>query len=97
MAFAFREKRNQNIGARDFFAPRRLHMNNGALQYALESGRRLGFFVIAIDDKAAEFVVQMFDQLGAQLPGSIFPARKTATASLSSVSASNRCSSVAYS
>ncbi len=42
VAFAFGENRDQNIGAGHFFATGRLHMNDGALDHALESGGRLG-------------------------------------------------------
>ena len=47
MALALGEDRDEHVGAGDFLAARRLDMDHGALDDALEAGGRLGILVIA--------------------------------------------------
>ena len=66
MALALGENRNQHIGAGDFLAAGRLHMNDSALDDALEAGRRLGIFR-AVGDQVFQFGFQIGDQAALQL------------------------------
>src|SRR5262249_59410901 len=49
MAFALGENRDQHIGAGHLFAARRLHVDDGTLDDALEPGGRLGILVAIAD------------------------------------------------
>ena len=49
MALALGEDRDEHVGAGDFLAARRLHVDHGALDDALEAGGRLGVLVVAGD------------------------------------------------
>jgi hypothetical protein len=55
VAFALGEDRDQHVGAGHFLAAGRLHMDHGALDDALEAGRRLGVLVIS-GDQVDQFV-----------------------------------------
>ena len=66
MALALGEDRDQHVGAGHFFAARRLNVDHGALDHALEPGGRLGV-VAAIGDQVFEFGFEIIDQAGAQL------------------------------
>ena len=80
MAFAFGKNRDQHIGAGHLLASRRLHVNDGALNDALKTRRRLGVFA-AVGDQIVEFLVDIFakvllqkieiDRAGAQDRGGI--------------------------
>ena len=61
VAFALREHGDQHIGPGDLVAAGRLHMDHGALDHALEAGRRLGVFAI-LDDQAAQLGVEIAGQ-----------------------------------
>ena len=65
VALALGKDGDQHIGAGDLFAPRRLHVHNGAVHDALEAGggRRLGR---ALDEQAGELVVEIFGDALAQ-------------------------------
>ena len=52
MAFALGEDGDQHIGAGHLLAARGLHMNDGALDDALESGGRLGILALGGDHLA---------------------------------------------
>ena len=58
MAFPFREDRHQHIGAGHFLASGRLHMDDGALDDALEAGGRLRILVVS-GDQVGKFVVDV--------------------------------------
>jgi hypothetical protein len=60
VAFALGKDRHQDIGAGDFLAAGGLHMDDGALYYALEAGRRLGVLVIS-GDQIVELVVDVIE------------------------------------
>ena len=66
MALAFGEQGHQHIRARDFFTSGILDVDDGALDYPLEPGGRLGVFLI-IDRELGELVVDVFGQGCAQL------------------------------
>ena len=50
VALALGEDGDEHVGARDFLAAGRLHMDDGALDDALEAGGRLGILVVAGDE-----------------------------------------------
>ena len=58
VALAFGEDRDQHVGAGDLFAPRRLHVDDRALDHALEAGGRLGILG-AVGDQVFEFGFQI--------------------------------------
>ena len=97
MAFALGENRDQHVGAGHLLAPGGLHMDHGALDDALEAGRRLGILT-SVGDQILEFVVDIFDEVllqhievdraGPHDRGAIRCRRSGST---------SRCSSVAYS
>ena len=60
MAFALGEDRDEHVGARHFLAAGRLDVDDGALDDALEAGRRLGVLV-AVGDEVLELVVDVVD------------------------------------
>ena len=66
MALALREDRDQHVGAGNFLAAGRLHMDHGALDHALEARGRLGV-VGAVGDQILEFGLEIIDEAGAQL------------------------------
>ena len=66
MAFALGEDRDQHIGAGDFLAARRLHMDDRALDHALEAGGRLGILA-AVGDQVFELGFEIGRQAAAQL------------------------------
>jgi hypothetical protein len=66
MALAFGKQGDQNIGTRHFLASGILDVDDGALDHALEAGRRLGVLVI-VDDQFGQFIVDVFGQGGAKL------------------------------
>ena len=65
MAFALGENRDQHIGAGDFLAAGRLHMDHGALDHPLEARGRLGILV-QFRGQIVEFVLDVADQALAQ-------------------------------
>jgi hypothetical protein len=65
MAFPLGEHGDQHVRAGHLFSARRLDVNRGALQHALETRSRLG--VIAMGrDKVGEFVIDVVQHLAAQ-------------------------------
>ena len=66
MAFALREDRDQHVGAGDFLAAGRLHVNHRALDHALKARGRLGV-VGAVGDQVLELGLEIVDETGAQL------------------------------
>ena len=66
MALALGEDRDQHVGAGDFLAARRLHMDDGALDDALEAGRRLGI-LRALGDQVFQLRFQIGHQAAPQL------------------------------
>ncbi len=66
MAFTLREDRDQHVGAGHFLAARGLHVNDRALDHALEPCRRLGV-VRAVSDEILKFGFEVVDQAAAQL------------------------------
>ncbi len=65
MALALGENRHQHVGAGHFFAPRRLHVDRGALHDTLEAGRRLRL-VDRLDDQVLELGVDVLHDVLAQ-------------------------------
>ena len=65
MAFALGENGDEHVGAGHFLAAGRLDMDHGALDDALEAGRRLGVLA-AVGDEIVEFVIDVFAQILAQ-------------------------------
>ena len=65
MALALGKDGDQHVGAGDFFAARRLHVDDGALDDALEAGGRLGILARA-GGQIGELGVDIFDQAAAQ-------------------------------
>ncbi len=65
MAFALGENRDEHIGAGHLFAPRRLNVNHGALDDALEAGGRLGFLA-RLDDEVLQLRINVLRQILAQ-------------------------------
>ena len=66
MALALGEDRHQHVGAGHLFAARRLHVDHGALDDALEAGGRLRL-VDRFDDEVVELGVEILDDVLAQL------------------------------
>ena len=66
MALALGEDRDQHIGAGHLLAARRLHMDDGALDHALEPGRRLGILV-AVAHQVLELALEIGGEAAAQL------------------------------
>ncbi len=66
MALALGEDRDQHVGAGDLLAARRLHVDDGALDHALEPGGRLGILV-ALVHQVLEFALEIGGQAAAQL------------------------------
>ena len=66
VALPLGEDRDQDVGAGDLFAAGRLHVDNRALDHALEASRRLGV-VAAVDDQVVEFGLDVAEQVAAQL------------------------------
>ena len=65
MALALGEDRNEHVGARDLLAAGGLHVHDGAVDHALEAGRRLRFGRV-LGDKRAQIVVEIGRDAGAQ-------------------------------
>ena len=65
MAFALGEHRDQHVGAGHLLAARRLHVDRGALQHALEARGRLGVLAVA-GDEVGQLVVDIGQHLAAQ-------------------------------
>jgi hypothetical protein len=65
MALALREDGDEHIGARHLLASRRLHMDHGALDDALEARGRLGVLT-AVRDEVLELGVDIFDEVAPQ-------------------------------
>ena len=66
MTFAFREDCDQHVRAGDFLAAGRLHVNNGALDHALEARGRLGI-VRPVGDQIFKLGLEIIDETVAQL------------------------------
>ena len=66
MALALGENGNEYVRARYLFAPRGLHVDDGALDDALEAGRGLGI-VRPVGDQVVEFGFEVGDETAAQL------------------------------
>ena len=66
VALALCEDRDQHVGARHLLAARRLHVDDGALDHALEPGGRLRILV-AVADQVLEFQFQVRGEAAAQL------------------------------
>ena len=64
--FAFGEYRDQHVGAGDFLAARHLYVVDGALDHALETRRRLGAGVAAVNDGRRLLALEELDEGGAQ-------------------------------
>ena len=65
MAFTLGEYRDEHVGAGHLLAAGGLHMDDGAMNDALEAGGRLGV-VMRFDHEAGELVVEIFGELAAQ-------------------------------
>ena len=82
MALALGEDGDEHVGARHFLAARRLHMDHGALDDALEAGGRLGILVVA-GDEIVQFGVDIGQNTCAcSSSRSTLQARMTAAASV---------------
>ena len=66
VALAFGEDRDQHVGAGHLFAARRLHVDHGALDDALEAGGGLGI-LRPVGDQIVELRFQISDETAAQL------------------------------
>jgi hypothetical protein len=66
MALPLGEQGNQHIGSRHLFAARTLDVDRRPLQDALEACGRFGI-IGPVGDQVGQFVVEIFDQLGAEL------------------------------
>ena len=66
VAFALGEDRHQNVGAGDLLAAGGLHVDDRALDHALEAGGRLGILG-AVGDQVFQFGFEIGDQAAAQL------------------------------
>ena len=66
VALALGEDRDQHVGAGDLLAPRRLHMDHGALDHALEAGGGLGI-LLAVGDQVFQLRLDIGDEVAAQL------------------------------
>ncbi len=60
--FAFGEDRDKHVRARHLGPARRLHMDRGALDHALEGGGRHGFGPFDIGHKGRQIIVDEVDQ-----------------------------------
>ena len=96
VGLALGENRDQHVGAGHLLAAGRLDMECRALHDPLETVGRLGFF-LAVDDEVFEFGIEILDDGLAKRVEIDAAGAQTAAASTSSISASSRCSSVAYS
>ena len=67
VAFAFGENRNEYVRAGDFGAARRLYMDCGALDHALERRRRYCFRSVNVRHEVAQVLVHELDQRFAQI------------------------------
>ena len=67
IAFAFGEDGDEDVGACHFGAARRLDVDRGALNHALECGCRDGFGAFDISDQIAQVFVDEFHKGFAQL------------------------------
>ena len=66
MAFALREDGDEHVRAGHLLAAGRLNVDDGALDDALEAGRRLG--VLAVEaDEVGELGIDIFGEVGLQL------------------------------
>ncbi len=65
VALPLREDGDENIGAGHLFAAGRLHMNDGAMNDALEARRGLRFAVL-IEDQIGQLFIEKIGQLGSQ-------------------------------
>ena len=97
VALALGEDRDQHVGAGHLLAARRLDVDRRALHDALEAGGRLRLLA-GLDDEVLEFGVDVARRhsCAGRRDRRCTP-RSTAAPSGSSISASSRCSSVAYS
>ncbi len=68
MALALGEDRDQHIGAGDFLATRRLHVDHGALDHALEAGGGLGV-LRTVRDEVLQLGFDIGDEVAPQLVG----------------------------
>ena len=66
MALALGEDRHQHVGAGHFLAARGLHVNDRALDHALETGGRLAILG-AVGDQVFQLGFEIGDQAAAQL------------------------------
>ncbi len=66
VAFPFGKQANQHIGACDLFPARTLHMQNGALDNALETGRRRSFHP-SVGFDVLQLYIQISFDFGAEL------------------------------
>ena len=66
MALALGEDGDQHVGAGHLLAARRLHVDDGALDDALEAGGRLGILV-AVADQVLELALEIGGQTAPQL------------------------------
>ncbi len=66
VALALGEDRHQHVGAGDFLAARRLHVDDRALDHALEAGGRLAILG-AVGDQVFQLGFEIGDQAAAQL------------------------------
>ena len=66
VAFAFGKDRDKHVRTGHFGATGRLHVNGGALDHALESGRWHGFGSINIGDQIVQVLVDEFNEGFAQ-------------------------------
>ena len=66
MAFPLGEDGNEHVGAGNLVPPRRLHVDHGALDDALESRSRLGILVVA-SHEVLEVGIDVVDEHAAQL------------------------------
>ena len=65
VALALGEHRDQHIGAGHLLASRRLHVDRGALQHALETRGRLGVFAV-VRDEVSQLVIDIGEDFAAQ-------------------------------
>ena len=65
MGFTLRENGHQHVGAGHLLAPRRLHMDDGALDHPLKGGGRPRVLAI-VHHQAGQLVLQILHQLAAQ-------------------------------
>ena len=96
MRLALGENRDQHVRAGHLLTARGLDVERGALDDALEAVGRLGL-LLRLDDEIFELGVEILDDGLAQPVEVDAAGPRTAAASTSSISASRRCSRVAYS